>query len=325
MKACLAAMLLLLVASSSLAQRPYTETQVIAYAKAIDVKTLDPFLPSQRLEDWLQFGAPHTQTLTWLVEDTCWNRPYKNEDYPLCAHIRIIRNGQRGEFLVQVGTFHTGIGGPPKLYGVIHIGEVELGSDTGGTERLSDLPGLLDQPNRLIVDGVRKLYEEIVVQHPIGIPIGAEKVTIWPFLSKRLTEQLQTAQTCEGDYFRQHPTAESVAKPEWLKSGIFSGNGNRARPTYAYAYSAGPQMDGSYPVDVELSHSPDPMQPAEQKWQAAARVIAENGRFVVDDVRIFDGDSFDGRPPWDGPSHLLSGSFYGCDGSHWTGLTAANK
>src|SRR5258708_757477 len=29
---------------------PYTEKQVIAYAKSIDVKTLDPSLPSQRLD-----------------------------------------------------------------------------------------------------------------------------------------------------------------------------------------------------------------------------------------------------------------------------------
>jgi hypothetical protein len=45
MKACLLATLSILVASSSLAQLPYTEKQVIAYAKSIDVKTLDPSLP----------------------------------------------------------------------------------------------------------------------------------------------------------------------------------------------------------------------------------------------------------------------------------------
>jgi len=46
--------------------------------------------------------------------------------------------------------------------------------------------------------------------------------------------------------------------------------------------------------------------------EVGARVISENGQFVVDDVRIFN------RFPAEGPSHLLSASFTGCDGSHWT-------
>ncbi len=125
MKPYLLATLSLLVASYSGAQLPYTEKQVIDYAKSIDAKTLDPSLPSQRLEDWLQSEVPHAQSLKWLVEGTCWNRPFKKEDYPLCAHVRIIRNGQWGEFLVQVGTFHKGIGGLPKLYWGINIGEGE--------------------------------------------------------------------------------------------------------------------------------------------------------------------------------------------------------
>jgi hypothetical protein len=325
MKACFLAMLALLVASYSAAQSPYTEKQVIAYAKSIDVKTLDASLPSHRLEDWLQSGTPHTQTLSWSVEDTCWNKPFKNEDYPLCAHVRIIRNGQSGEFLIEIGTLHKGIVGPPKLseFGIT-IWEEPLWRVTGGTERLSDLPGLLDQPNRLIVDGVRKLYEEIVAHHPIGIPVGAEKVTIWPFLSKRLTEQLQTAQACEEDYFRQHPTADSTAKPAWLKSGIFSGDSNRALPTNAFAYSAGPQKDGSFPVNVDLTYTPDPMRALDRFWGTEARVVAEDGRFVVDNVRIFDSDSTDPHRAADAPSHLLSDSFAGCDGPHWTGQAVTN-
>jgi hypothetical protein len=58
MKACLLVTLSFLAVSSSAAQHPYTEKQVIAYAKSIDVKTLDPLLPSERIEDWLQSGPP---------------------------------------------------------------------------------------------------------------------------------------------------------------------------------------------------------------------------------------------------------------------------
>jgi len=87
------------------------------------------------------------------------------------------------------------------------------------------------------------------------------------------------------------------------------------------------QNDGSFLVYVDL-------QPVEGRidlghgrrafhggyaWQVKARVIAENGQFVVNDVCIFEGF------PAEGPSHLLSDSFIGCNGSHWTGLDAANK
>lgn len=220
MKACLLTVLSLLVASSSLAQRPYTEKQVIDYAKSIDVKTLDPSLSSQRLEDWLQSGPPRAHTLTWIVEDTCWNRPFKDEDYPLCAKIEVSRNEQSGWFLIQIGTLHKGIVGPPHLYdfGIAIIDEEGPGvNQTGYAERLSDLPGLLDQHQAPIIDGVRKLYKEIVAHHPIGIPAGAEKATIWPLLSKKLTGQLQAAQACEEDYFRQHQTTDIATKPVWLK------------------------------------------------------------------------------------------------------------
>lgn len=325
MKACLLA--ILLVASSSAAQLPYTEKQVISYAKSIDVKTLDPSLPSQRLEDWLQTSVPHPQTLVWLVEDTCWLKGFDaNGDDPLCAHVRIIRNGQWGEFLIEVGTFRKGIVGPPKMseFG-ISIHEDPMWSVTAGTDQLSDLPGLLDQPNQLIVDSVRKLYEEVVSQHPIGIPVGGQMATIRPFLSRRLTEQIQAAQTCEEDYREQHPAEDSAAKPAWLKSGIFSGNGEQATPTSAFAYSSGPQKDGTFPVSVNLMYTPDPMSAPERFWEAEAKVIYQDGRFVVDDVRIFDSDSADPLRSAVGPSHLLSESFTGCIGPRWAGLAAPNK
>ena len=154
------------------------------------------------------------------------------------------------------------------------------------------------------------LYEEVVAHHPLGIPAGAEKDTIWPLLSKHLAEKLRAAQSCEADYVRQQQTRDSARRPAWLKMGIFSGDGERALPTYSFAYSRGPQKDGSFQVDVELHYSPDPahgfaVHSRERTWKAAARVIVQDGRFVVDDVRIFN------RLPAGGPSYLLSGSFTG--------------
>mgnify|MGYP001166142499 CR=1 FL=1 len=324
MKAYSLAMLLLMVASSSPAQHPYTEKQVIAYAKAIDVKTLDSSLPSQRLEDWLQSGPPHAHIFNWTVEDTCdlMGGPDPNEDLPLCTRITFEHGSQGGFFLVAVGTFKSGIVGSPYLHGSIGVEEVGTGVGTGAAERLSDLPGLLNQPP--ISYGVRDLYREIVAHHPIGIPKGVDKAAIWPLLSKRLTVHLETAQACQDDYVRQHPATDSTPKPNWLKSGLFSGDDIHVAPIDAVIQRKEKQRDGSFLVYlvlaydyIDLGHGRRAFK-GSHGWWVAARVIFEDGQFVVDDVRIFDGSP-------EGPYRLLSDSFIGCDGAHWNGVVTPNE
>lgn len=179
MKASFLAVLSLLVASSSIAQLPVTEKEAVAYAKALDVKILDPSLPSQGLEEWLQNGPPHIETLRWQSDDTCdLHGDSSNRDYPRCVRIAFARGGQEGYFLVLIGTLKKGIIGPPQLYygpDVVERGFVQ----TGSADQLSGLPHLLDLP--AVTGGVSDLYQKIVAQHPIGIPQGTDKTALWPF------------------------------------------------------------------------------------------------------------------------------------------------
>ena len=310
MKGCSLAMLSLLATSSSFAQVPYTQEQVIAYAKSVDVHTLDPSLPSQRLEDWLRSGPPHVEKFYWWVAGTCDLKPDEaSVDYPLCAKIRFIRGGEAGEFLVRVGTTKNGVAGRPQLY--YGVGTMETENPlvlTGSSEHLSDLPALLDQP--AVSSGVQKLYAEIVAHHPSGIPTGTEMAAIRPYLSERLAKQLQMAQACQDDYNRQRATGREASKPRWLGSGLFSGEGAHSSPVNAVVNRKEKRNDGSYLVSVGLGWF---------AWIVEAHVIPEDGRFVVDDVRIFD------RFPAEGPSHLLSDSFSGCDGSRWTGQPSVRQ
>jgi hypothetical protein len=318
--------LLLLVTSSSLAQLPYTQEQAIAYAKSIDVARLDRSLPSQLLEDWLQSGPPHAHIWSWMVADTCDLKPDDpNQVYPLCAKVTFSRGGEIGEFLVQIGNIRQGIVGIPKLYGGVGTWERPY-IPTGGSERLSDLPALLDQP--AVTGGVQNLYLEIVAHHPIGIPAGAELAAIRPYLSERLSEQLQVAQACQNDYGRQHPEASETSKPAWMKSGLFSGESSHALPVDAVAVRKEKQSDGSFLVYVDLepsdavigrNHGLPKAFHGGYTWEVVAQVIREGGQFVVDDVRIFD------ELPAQGPSRLLSESFAGCDGTHWAGPAATIK
>ena len=167
-------MLPLLVVSYSFAQPPYIQEQVIAYAKSIDVQMLDPSLPPQRLEDWLQSGPPHAHIWSWSVADTCELQPDDvNVDYPLCVKVTFGRDGENGQFLVQVGTSRWGIAGRPQLHYRVGVwGGVFV--QTGNSERLSDLPVLLDQP--AVTGEVQKLYEEIVAHHP---QLGSPRVRRW--------------------------------------------------------------------------------------------------------------------------------------------------
>lgn len=144
MKVCLLATLSLLVALPCPAQLHYTEKQVVAYAKSIDVKTLDLALPSERLEDWLRSGPLHADVGYWSA-DTCDTKPVSpREDYPICVKISFSRNSEGGFFLVQVGTRRGGILGRPRLYGGIEVWKAGTWTSTVSADRLSELPALLD-------------------------------------------------------------------------------------------------------------------------------------------------------------------------------------
>jgi hypothetical protein len=304
-------MLPLLIALSLHAQLPLTEEQVIEYSKSIDVKMLDPSLPSERLEDWLRSGPPHAELLRWQSDDTCDNKPDLDTDYPRCVRVTFERGGQSGYFLVHIGTLRKGIIGPPQLYGGIGVQEPAF-VQTGGTERLSGLSHLLDQP--VVTGRVNDLYQAIVARHPRGIPRGTDKAVIWPLLSRRLKQQLKTAQACQDDYRRQHPKTDNDAKPAWRHTGLFTGDSKRAVPLYAGVTKKEPGKDGSFDVYVNLTYVKVPgLVPDHTWWEIIVTVVPEDNRFVVDDLRLFDGLDTDG------PSHLLSETFAGCDGPEWTG------
>jgi hypothetical protein len=150
MRAALLTMLSFAGVSSCWAQRPYTEDQVIEYAKSLDIATLDPSLTAQHLEEWLRSGPPQVQVLRWTVADTCDLKPFDSDsgsDYPLCAKIWLRRGNVEGFFLVQVGTLRRGIEGHPRLYQGIDLwaqGWVR----GGGAERLSQLAAALNETEK---------------------------------------------------------------------------------------------------------------------------------------------------------------------------------
>jgi hypothetical protein len=180
----------------------------------------------------------------------------------------------------------------------------------------SSNPGADHQPDAV----VRKLYHEVVARQPLGIPAGTDKAVIWPLLSKGLIRRLEAARACQADYVRQHKGDDGKPEYGWLESGLFSGENEEALPADAVVERTDPQQDGSFRAYVRLTYgesfkthgrSPDPANTF--SWSVAASVISEGGKFVIDDVLLFKGDSTDIKS-------RLSDSFPGCEGSRWIGL-----
>jgi hypothetical protein len=166
---------------------------------------------------------------------------------------------------------------------------------------------------------VRELYRQVVTRRPLGIPKGADKAAIDPFLSKELIQKLDAAQACQDDYFRQHADKDSKPAFGWLETGLFSGANEKAIPSAAVVERTEPEKDGSFLVHMRLTYkestetygkTPDPTNTFH--WSVAAVVISERGRFVIDDILLLKDNStkIDSR---------LSSSFSGCDGPRWVG------
>jgi hypothetical protein len=124
------------------AQRAYTQSEALPYAKSIDVHTLDSALPKQRLEDWFREKFPGS-VFNWEVADTCDLMPTRGETgYPLCVKIRGGTHEKGFETLIEIGTYDKGIVGVPKLYYGAGVWIVNPYTPAGSTEHLSELPAL---------------------------------------------------------------------------------------------------------------------------------------------------------------------------------------
>jgi hypothetical protein len=172
---------------------------------------------------------------------------------------------------------------------------------------------------------VRELYQQVVARRPLGIPKGEDKAALWPFLSKRLIQKLDVAQTCEDDYLRQRPDKNGKPAFGWLETGLFSGSNERAIPAATAVERTEPMKDGTFRVYVRLTYKesfetygkpPDPTHTFD--WHVAAVVVSEERRFVVNDVLMFKDDSTK-------IASRLTDSFTGCDGPHWVGIKVKGR
>ena len=164
------------------------------------------------------------------------------------------------------------------------------------------------------LDAVRVFYTYITRYKPIGIPQGRAKKTLWPLLSKRLVQKLDSLQACDDDYYRRygHVLEANHYKPAtpWLEEGLFSGPVEAASPMKFSIL--GSRAIGENRIDVHLrfTHNccghPDSYHP-----EGVVTAILENNRWVIDDfVAMYGNDEL----------LRLSDGYPECKGGQWVGL-----
>lgn len=177
--------------------------------------------------------------------------------------------------------------------------------------------GMAQEPQPALV--VQKLYDAVVAHHPLGVPRGESKTAIWPFLSKRLITAFETRNACDLDWGRRHRNANPPEKaPGFYEDGLFTGSNERGEINGAVVDAAKVQADGSYFVYVNVWSYFDGGDLAlrtgkKYRWHVAARVISEDGRFVVDDILGFKG-VFD----YNRAVYMSKMITMGCRGTHST-------
>ena len=117
--------------------------KAVAFAKALDVRTLDPALPSQPLDEWLRHGPMGLRKVDWRVSD-CSMKPIddERERYPLCVEFVFEHGAVAGVGIVRVGTLG---GGPAQPASLVHVllTEDRTGRKSHVTSKLAALPALV--------------------------------------------------------------------------------------------------------------------------------------------------------------------------------------
>ena len=170
-------------------------------------------------------------------------------------------------------------------------------------------------------DAVRVFYTNITRYQQLGIPHGPAKRALWPLISKRLAQELDSLWACNDDYYRRYGEIlrANTYKPAtpWLEEGLFTGPNDAATPfTFRIL---GSRAIGDSRVDVDLgfttkqTYSPDLGLPRSyDHYEGDVTAILENKRWVIDDyVAMYENDDL----------RRLSAGYPQCKDGQWVGET----
>jgi hypothetical protein len=174
---------------------------------------------------------------------------------------------------------------------------------------LEPLPVHNDAPQSAL-EAVRLFYSYITKYPQLGIPYGRAKKALWPFMTKRLAQEIDGLDACDKDYYRRYGKIlrAHTYKPAtpWLEAGLFTGPNDAATPIGFRIL--GSRSIGESRVDVLLAFKED--------WgesEGDVKVVLANGRWLIDDyVAMYENDELD----------RLSAGYSECKAGRWVGEPA---
>lgn len=161
-------------------------------------------------------------------------------------------------------------------------------------------------------------YNYIVRYKPLGLPTGAARNALWPLLSTRLAQELESLEACEDDYYARYGEIlkKNQYKPDtpWLEDGLFSGPDEAANP--AKFTILGSQAVGANRFEIHLKFTfvetacPDSRPCEHWDYEGVVTVAEERGRFVIDDfLSMYANYNF--TRLWDGYKQCKDGNWVG--------------
>ena len=121
------------------------ESDIVQYARHVDVSKLDSSLSAGRLDEWIADGPPRITNAEWTADcDLKGDTDEPKGQSPVCAKVKFKRNAVWGWMIIVVGTNQSGIGSHPVFkYAVVTSGALARRGDFRHINRLSELPPAL--------------------------------------------------------------------------------------------------------------------------------------------------------------------------------------
>src|SRR5581483_6714130 len=267
-----------------------------------------PILVSRlQSDDFVKFKliGPDGNEILWQGERRSGTKEYSASDFTVLEQYKLTSANRTVSLKDGVGFAFDKPGqysltaefsmGPPENF-VSFAGQAKPATGTFHSRKLAfcieacilePLPVRNNAPQAAI-QAVRVFYNHITKYQELGIPRGRTKKTLWPLLSKRLAQQLDSLEACDEDYYRRYGEIlrANTFKPAtpWLEEGLFTGPNDAATPFTFRILSS--RSIGKNRVDVLIAFKEDWGYP-----EGDVTAIRENGRWVIDDyVAMYGND-----------------------------------
>ena len=129
---------------------------------------------------------------------------------------------------------------------------------------------------------VIRLYDQVIVRHPVGIPQGEDLKVFAPYLRSSLLHRLDLYRECTSDWNRKNAGSDLKSPVGLFEHGIFSGPDEQAKPQTFHIEKTQREGNGHLRVYVRLTSVSSPAPPL--VWQVALVLSRERGHLLVNDI-----------------------------------------